>query len=310
MQISTNGIHLEVDDQGRTSGEPVLLVMGLGMQLVAWPDALVRDLVGRGLRVIRVDNRDAGLSTRFDHAGVPSLVVASLRYALRRPVPSPYSLADMAHDCIGVLDALGLQRAHVVGASMGGMIAQHLVASHANRTSSATLIMTSSGARHLPPPRGEVRRLMMRRVPPGAPESAIVAHLERLWGAIGSPGYRPAQEELHQRLVRSVRRSWRPDGTARQLLAIAADAGRPALLRRIVRPVHLIHGSDDPLIPVAHAHDLQSRIAGSTLDVIPGMGHDLPVALLPRIAAGIAEAVARGVAARAAAPATEPANAG
>lgn len=303
MQIATNGIHLEIDDQGRTGGEPVLLVMGLGMQLFAWPDALVRDLTGRGLRVIRVDNRDAGLSTRFSHAGVPSLMLASLRYALRRPVPSPYTLADMARDCVGVLDALGLPRAHVVGASMGGMIAQHLAASHAPRVSSATLIMTSSGARHLPSPRGEVRRLLLRPVPPGAPEAAIVSHLERLWHTIGSPAYRPAPEALRERLQTAVRRSWRPDGTARQLLAIAADAGRPALLRRIDRPVHLIHGADDPLIPVAHAHDLRSRIAGATLDVIPGMGHDLPDALLPRIAAGIADTVARGVAARAAAAA-------
>lgn len=299
MQIATNGIHLEVDDQGPTGGEPVLLVMGLGMQLIGWPEPLVHDLARRGLRVLRVDNRDAGLSTSFDAAGVPNMMLATLRWVLRRPVASPYTLADMAHDAVGVLDALGLRRVHVVGASMGGMIAQHLAASHPERVASATLIMTSSGARHLPPPAAEVRRLMTRPLPTNAPEAAVVAHLERLWGAIGSPAHRPRPEELRQRLTVAVRRSWRPRGTTRQLLAIAADSGRPALLRRIRCPVHLIHGADDPLIPVAHAHDLQSRLPGATLDVIPGMGHDLPDALLPRIAAGIAETVSRGVEARA-----------
>ena len=293
MRISTNGIHLEVQDDGPTGGETVLLLMGLGMQLTAWPDSLVRDLVRRRFRVIRLDNRDAGLSTGFDAAGMPNLVTATLRYALRRPVPSPYTLGDMAHDAIGVLDALGLGRVHVCGVSMGGMVAQHLAASHPERVASLLLVMTSSGARHLPGPHANVRRLMMRRLPDGAPRDAIVAHLERLWLAIGSPGFPPDREQLRQRLQASVERAWRPAGTARQLVAIAADGGRPALLRRVKAPTHVMHGRDDPLIPVEAAHDLHGRIPGSTLDVIPGMGHDLPEPLMPRLAAAIAEAASR-----------------
>lgn len=298
MQIAVNGIHLEVDDQGRTGGAPVLLVMGLGMQLTDWPDLLVHDLTQRGLRVLRLDNRDAGLSTAFDAVGVPSLLLATLRWWLRRPLASPYTLADMASDCVGVLDALGLRRVHVVGASMGGMIAQHLAAAHPERVSSATLIMTSSGARHLPPPSSEVRRRMMRPLPANAPVDRVVAHLERIWQAIGSPGFPPEPDVLRARLTAAVRRSWRPHGTSRQLLAIAADDGRPALLRRIRCPVHVIHGAVDPLIPPAHAHDLLSRLPGATLDLVAGMGHDLPDPLLPRIAAGIAETVQRGSAVR------------
>lgn len=296
MQIASNGSHLEVVDDGPTGGETVLLVMGLGMQLTAWPDRLVRDLVRRGLRVLRLDNRDAGLSTSFDAAGMPNLVSATLRYALRRPVPTVYTLADMARDAVGVLDALGIARVHVCGASMGGMIAQHLAASHPERVASLTLVMTSSGARHLPPPRAPVRRLMMRRVPATAPRDAIVAHLERIWLAIASPGHPPDRDELRRRLVATVERAWRPAGTARQLVAIAADGDRPALLRRIRAPTQVVHGEDDPLIPVAAALDLHERIAGSTLDRVPGMGHDLPDALMPRLAEAIATGVARAAA--------------
>ena len=294
MQISSNGIHLEVADDGPTGGETVLLVMGLGMQLIAWPDLLVRDLVRRGFRVLRLDNRDAGLSTSFDSAGIPSLVSATLRYALRRPVPSAYTLADMARDAVGVLDALGLARAHVCGASMGGMIAQHLAASHPERVSTLTLLMTSSGARHLPQPRAPVRRLLMRRLPAHAPRDAIVSHLERIWLAIASPAYPPDRDHLRRRLVATVDRAWRPAGTARQLVAIAADGERPALLRRVSAPTHVIHGQADPLIPVEAAIDLHERIAGSTLDIVPGMGHDLPDALMPRLAAAIADLAVRG----------------
>lgn len=293
MRIASNGLDLEVRDEGPTGGEAVLLLMGLGMQLTAWPDSLVRDLVRRRFRVIRLDNRDAGLSTGFDAAGVPSLVIASLRYALRRPVPAPYTLADMARDAVGVIEALGLAKVHVCGVSMGGMVAQHLAASHPERVASLTLVMTSSGARHLPPPRAPVRRVMMRRLPEGAPHDAIVAHLERLWLAIASPGFPPDRDQLRQRLKATVERAWRPAGTARQLLAIAADAGRPALLRRIRAPTHVMHGVDDPLIPVEAAQDLHERIPGSSLDRIPGMGHDLPEALMPRLAAAIADTAGR-----------------
>ncbi len=287
MRLSANGIGIEVDDRGPASGEPLLLVMGLGMQLTAWPDELVGDLVARGFRVIRLDNRDAGLSDGFDHLGVPNLAWAGIRWSLHLAVYAPYTVADMAADALGVLDALGLQAVHVCGASMGGMIAQHLAARHPQRVKSLTLMMTTSGSRRLPQPALKVRQVLMSR-PDGRDREAVVRHLQHVLGVIGSPAYPAEPERQRQRLQESVARAWRPAGTARQITAIIADGDRSPMLGRLHAPTHVIHGEADPLVPVAAGHDLARKIAGATLDVVPGMGHDLPLPLLPRFAAGIA----------------------
>ena len=292
MRITANGIAIEVDDQGPTGGEPVLLIMGLGMPLLGWPDELVADLVGRGHRVIRFDNRDIGLSQSFDRLGVPSVMFAALRYAMRLKVRSPYALSAMADDALGVLDTLGLASAHIVGASMGGMIAQHIASKYPTRTRSLTLIMTSSGARHLPQARAKVRRLLLKGVP-GKDVESIVRHLAQVVTAIGSPAYPPDPARLHQRLLAMVTRSWRPAGTARQLLAIAADGDRSPWLHRIQAPTLVMHGQDDPLVPVAAGHDLVAKIASARSDFVPGMGHDFPLALMPRMAAAVAGNAAR-----------------
>ncbi len=277
------GVALEVDDQGPPAGMPLLLIMGLGMQLIAWPQPLVDQLVARGFRVVRFDNRDAGLSQGFDELGVPNLPVAALRWLLRLPVRAPYTIADMAGDALGVLDALGIRRAHVCGASMGGMIGQHLAARHADRVASLTLMMTTSGSRRLPQPAAHVRRMLLSR-PDGHDRAAVIAHLERLFHLIGSPGYRPDPQAFRSRLEASVGRAWRPAGTARQLVAVAADGDRTPMLRHITAPTAIIHGRADPLVPPACGEDLAHRIAGATIDLVPGMGHDLPDALLPRFA--------------------------
>jgi pimeloyl-ACP methyl ester carboxylesterase len=287
MQLSANGLQIEVDDRGPPGGEPVLLIMGLGMQLVAWPDELVDALVARGMRVIRFDNRDAGLSQGFDHLGVPHLGVAALRYLLRLPVRAPYAIADMAADALGVLDALGVAQAHVCGASMGGMIAQHLAAHHPRRVSRLTLMMTTSGSRRLPQPRAHIQRALLAR-PDGSDPEAVVAHLERLLHLIGSPGFRPDPQRLRERLRAAVARAWRPAGTARQLCAVVADGDRTPMLRLIQAPTTVIHGRDDPLVPAACGEDLAHRIAGARLELIAGMGHDLPLALVPRFVDAIA----------------------
>jgi pimeloyl-ACP methyl ester carboxylesterase len=292
MRVAAGSVELEVEDRGPPGAPAVLLIMGLGMQLLGWPDELVDNLLARGFRVLRFDNRDIGLSQHFDHLGVPNLALASLRYALRLPVAAPYTLAQMAHDTEGLLAALNIQQAHVVGASMGGMIAQHLAASHPHRVASLTLVMTTSGARHLPQPAWPVRRALLSR-PDGHDPQAVVAHLTRLLGVIGSPAYRPTPERLRARLEAMVSRSWRPQGTARQLVAVAADGDRRALLRRITQPTHVIHGDADPLVPVAAGRELAALIGGATLDVVPGMGHDLPLPLLPRLADGISRNAAR-----------------
>ena len=288
MQIAANGLSIEVDDQGPTNGTPLLLIMGLGMQLTAWPEELVQMLVARGFRVIRFDNRDIGLSQGFEAAGTPNLAWATLRHLLHLPVHSPYTLADMARDGFSVLDALGIERAHVCGASMGGMIAQHMAASQPQRVSRLTLMMTSSGSRKLPQASAKVRAALLERRAMGAHDvDAEVARLMRLLTLIGSPAFRPDPAAFKARLTASVRRAWRPDGVARQLVAIAADGDRTPLLSRITSPTHIVHGADDPLVPVAAAHDLHAGIAGATLEIIDGMGHDLPAALWPRFAAAM-----------------------
>ncbi len=283
MQISAGNTRIEIDDQGPASAEPLLLIMGLGMQLTAWPEALVQQLVARGFRVIRMDNRDAGLSQGFDHLGMPNLAWAGLRYTMHLKVQAPYRLADMAGDALGVLDALGLQRAHVCGASLGGMVAQHLAASQAQRVASLTLMMTTSGARHLPQPTLRVRAALLSR-PASAAPAHVVAHLLRVLAVIGSPAFEASPDEQARRLHAMVARAWRPAGTARQLAAVLADGDRSAWLARITAPTAIIHGDRDPLIPVDAGIDLAARIAGATSDLVPGMGHDLPTALLSRFA--------------------------
>lgn len=288
MQVSANGISLEVDDRGPPDGAPLVMIMGLGMQLVAWPEGLVDLLVARGFRVIRFDNRDIGLSQRFDHLGVPNLAIAGMRHTLGLPVTSSYRIADLADDTAALIEVLGLGSVHVCGASMGGMIAQHLAARHPQRVKSLTLMMTTSGARHLPQPGLKVRLALMSR--PADPRNidSIVDHFVKLYGVIGSPGYPTAPQLLRERITGAVRRSYRPAATVRQLAAIMADGDRTPLLSRIAAPTLIIHGAADPLVPVACGRELSRLIAGAKIDVIEGMGHDLPQPLWSRFRDGIA----------------------
>ena len=292
MNISANGLQIEVDVQGPPDGEPLLLIMGLGMQLIGWPDELVQMLVAQGFRVIRHDNRDVGLSQGFDHLGVPNVVLAALRQRVGLQVNSPYRVADMAADALGVLDALGVPKAHICGASMGGMIAQHIGANYPDRVKSLTLIMTTSGARALPQAPLSVQRVMLSR-PSSIDLAAYTAHMAKVLAAIGSPAYPPEPKRLQHRLQASFTRAYRPAGTARQLMAIVADGDRSPMLKTITAPTRVIHGELDPLVPVPAAHDLVRKISGAQTDIVPGMGHDLPLALLPRIAQGIAANAAR-----------------
>jgi pimeloyl-ACP methyl ester carboxylesterase len=293
MQLSANGLRFEVEDHGAPSAEPLVLVMGLGMQLVAWPDDFVAMLVARGFRVIRFDNRDIGLSQHLDHLGVPNIPVVALKAALGLRVAAPYRIADMAADAVGLLDALGIASAHWVGASMGGMILQHIGASHPQRTKSLALLMTTSGARRLPGPSLKVRGALLGRPADPSRVESIVDHYVRLYGLIGSPAYPPEQGPLRERLTRSIKRSYHPAGVARQMVAIAADGDRTPLLGRIAAPTAVLHGRDDALVPVAAGHDLAARIRASTLDVIDGWGHDLPAGVWPRLVERIAANAAR-----------------
>ncbi len=287
MQVSANGVLLEVDDRGPVDGQPLLMIMGLGMQLVAWPDGLVDQLVARGFRVIRFDNRDVGLSQKFDHLGAPNFPAAALRHTLRLALKPAYRLSDLADDCAALIEALGLASVHVCGASMGGMVAQHLAARHPQRVRSLTLMMTTSGARRLPQPGWKVRMALLGQ--PDDPDDidSIVERFIKVYGVIGSPGFRADPKMLRERFDHSVRRAYQPDGTMRQLIAILADGDRSDLLARIRQPTMVIHGLADPLVPVEAGRDLVRRIAGAQSDFVEGMGHDLPEPLWGRFVADI-----------------------
>jgi pimeloyl-ACP methyl ester carboxylesterase len=293
MQISANGVALEVEDHGSPSDEPLLLIMGLGMQLLGWPDGFVARLVSRGFRVIRFDNRDIGLSQRFDHLGVPNLALDALRHFTGLRVNSAYTLADLADDSAALIEALGLASAHVCGASMGGMVAQHLAVRHPARLRSLTLMMTTSGARSLPQAHWKLQAAMLSRPKNPREFANLMAHYVRIARLIGSPAFPTPDDLLRERMAASLTRSYRPAAVARQLVAIAADGDRSPLLASIKAPTQVIHGLADPLVPVDAGRDLARRIAGARLDLIEGMGHDLPEPLWPRFADDIAAVAGR-----------------
>ena len=281
MKIKANKLQIEVEDTGG-SGEVVVLIMGLGMQLVAWPVELVQALVQQGYRVIRHDNRDIGLSQKFDDKGVPNLVWESIKLKFGITPRAPYSLKDMALDTVGVLDALGVAQAHIVGASMGGMIAQRVALAAPGRTLSLTSIMSTSGAKGLPNPKAKVIRALMAR-PKGQDREAILKHYVHLLRVIGSPAFPMEESLVRERISAGLDRSYAPFGTMRQMVAIAADTGRARALANISAPTLVLHGKADPLVPYACGEDTARRIAGARMVGIDGMGHDLPPEVITRL---------------------------
>ncbi len=282
-------LHIEYESLGDPQHPAIVLIMGLGMQLMAWPDTFCQQLVARGYRVLRFDNRDCGLSGRAPGKKRANLLLAMAASALGLPVRTPYTLEDMAGDAIGLMDRLGIERAHIVGASMGGMIAQVLAAKFPQRVLSLTSIMSSSGYRKVSKPTKPARKVLLSRpTDPKDPES-VIAYMVEMFGVIGSPAYPSSKEELRSRIGRSVRRAYEPAGTARQLLAIIASGDRRKLLHTIAAPTLVIHGAEDPLVPLAAGRDTAQNIPGASLLVIEGMGHDFPEGLMPRLAQAIAD---------------------
>jgi pimeloyl-ACP methyl ester carboxylesterase len=280
--VEANGLALAYEVQGDPAASPLVLVMGLGMPLVFWPDAFVDGLLAGGFRVVRFDNRDCGHSEKLPLGPRPNLPLAIGRSLLRLKVRAPYTLDDMAKDAIGLLDALGIACAHVVGVSMGGMIAQVIAAHHPERVKSITSIMASSGNPRVSLGKPAALRALLRRPDPRDFE-AVIAHLIGLFGVIGSPGFAVDPGLLRALCERAVRRGYYPAGTARQLLAILATGDRRRELARIRAPALIIHGTQDPLLPVAAGRDTARHIPGAQLMEIEGMGHDLPPAMTPRI---------------------------
>lgn len=286
-QIEANGLTLEYEDFGDKAAPPLLLVMGLGAQLTLWPIELVEALVARGFRVIRYDNRDIGLSHKFDGAKAPGMVrhILMRRFGFNPRVP--YTLADMANDGVGLLDALGIDRAHIVGASMGGMIAQHIAFSHSEKVLSLTSIMSTTGNPKLPAAQKEALTVLTKR-PASMEENVLIDHGIKIGRTIGSPGYPTNEERLRANVTRDFRRSFHPAGMPRQLAAIVADGCRRERLAGVTAPTLVIHGEGDPLVPLEGGKDTAAHVRGAMLKTIPGMGHDLPLELVDEIAAAIA----------------------
>lgn len=281
-RLKANGIELEYETFGESRHPAILLIMGLGGQMILWPEEFCRELAAGGFHVIRYDNRDVGLSTRVEHARRANLMRAGLLSTIGLPVSAPYTLGHMADDALGLMDALRLQAAHVVGISMGGMIAQLLAAHHGERVQTLTTIMSSSGSRRLPGPGFRIRMRMISRPQAGDRES-MIRHSMQTWRMIGSPRYPAPEAELRRKVETSFDRAFYPAGLARQLLAIMASGSRTRVLKNVKAPTLVIHGEDDPLIPVAAAYDLARRIEGARMELIPGMGHDMPTELLPKL---------------------------
>ena len=289
-RVAANGLQVDCEVHGEPGAPVVLLVMGLGMPAALWPDPVVQTLTGAGFRVVTFDNRDSGGSTRLEGVPVPNAPRAIWRALRRRPVSAPYTLDDMAADTVGMLDALGIDRAHVVGASMGGMIGQVLAAKYPSRVLSLTSIMSNSGnpERRIAFGRWQALRAIIRRPPPPDDIEAVVRHLMYVFGVIGSPAFRHEIESMRPLFERVARRGLYRAGTLRQLLAILATGDRRPLLRTIAVPTLVLHGADDPLVPLAAGIDTTANITGAHLEVVPGMGHDFPPGLMAPLAGRIA----------------------
>lgn len=287
-KAQANGIEIEWEAAGDEAAPAVLLIMGLGGQLTRWSDDFMTALAEHGFRAIRFDNRDVGLSTKLDAAGVPDLAKLGLQLMSGGKVDAPYSLDDMAADAVGLLDALGIARAHVVGASMGGMIAQLVAATYPDRVLSLTSIMSTTGNPALPRATAAANAVLMTR-PQGSDIESLVAHGIRAAKVIGSPGYPADEVAMGLRIRSDIERVHYPVGFARQMAAIWSNGDRRPRLRTIAAPTLVIHGTDDPLVPVDGGRDTAASIPAARLEEIAGMGHDLPPALIGRIVDLIAE---------------------
>jgi pimeloyl-ACP methyl ester carboxylesterase len=282
-----NGVEIAWDSFGDPTASPLVLIMGLGAQMVAWDDAFCARLAeAGGHRVIRFDNRDIGHSTHLSHLGIPDIQALMLQAMAGKPLSVPYTLRDMADDCIGLLDALGIERAHIVGASMGGAIGQEMAIHHPQRMRSFTSIMSTTGDPALPPPTPEALAVLFSPTP--LTFDAYLAHYKKIWRVLRGPGFPLDEARDAERAQLIFLRGLNPGGVARQLAAVFASGNRKPALRDVRVPTLVIHGDADPLVPVACGVDVADAIAGAKLLRIPRMGHALPISMWPQIIDAIA----------------------
>jgi pimeloyl-ACP methyl ester carboxylesterase len=280
-QAQANGISIEYESFGRASDPTILLIMGFSAQMTMWPLAFCQGLAAKGFRVIRFDNRDIGKSTHLTNLGTPNVQEAMMKLFSGQPAAAPYSLDDMAKDSVGLLDSLGIASAHIVGASMGGMIAQIVAAKHPKHTLSLVSIMSTTGNRSLPQAKPEAIAAITTPPASTSREDRIAAGM-KAWRVIGSPGYPATDEELREVVTLATDRvPYEPTGVARQLVAIVAAEPRNEILKSVRCPALVIHGGDDPLVPVEGGKDTAASIPGAQLVIVPGMAHDFTNALVP-----------------------------
>lgn len=285
--VTANGIRIEYDTFGDRSGRPLLLVMGLGAQMIAWRREFCEQLADTGHFVVRFDNRDVGLSEKFDAAGVPDMAATMMKLAAGESVTPPYTLNDMADDGFGLLDALDIESAHVCGASMGGMIVQTMAIRAPKRVKSMTSIMSGTGNRDVPQSTPEAMAALLS--PPGKNRDETIARSIRVAKVVGSPGFPAEDAEIAARAAEAFERAFYPVGVARQIAAVAAHGSRKPALQQLDVPALVIHGKADPLVRVEAGLDTHESLRNSTLLLIDGMGHDLPRQVWPRIVAGVTQ---------------------
>jgi pimeloyl-ACP methyl ester carboxylesterase len=291
--VKANGLDIYHESHGEAGGEPILLIMGLGAQMSRWSPDFIGKLTAAGHRVIAFDNRDVGLSEKLDAAGPPDMAAIVKALQEGREPPVAYTLAEMAADAAGLLEALGVERAHIVGASMGGMIAQLVAADFPGRTLSLTSIMSSTGNPGLP--RARPAAMARLNTPAPDPTKDLEAFLaSAVEGAKVMASRYPVDEAaVRANALSDYRRCYYPVGFQRQYAGILASPDRRPKLNTITAPTVVIHGDDDPLVPVEGGRDTAANIPGAELRIVPGVGHEMPAAVLDAFVAGILAAVGR-----------------
>ncbi len=282
--VTANGLRLAYETAGSTGAPALLLVAGLGCQLTMWPDAFCLELLNKGYRVIRFDNRDIGLSEDSNRGVRFNIPMDFVKARLGLTIRSNYTLHDMADDAAGLIEALKLDKPHVVGISMGGMISQLIAAKYPGRVGRLSILMSSTNSPRLPGPTANVVHQMFLKAPRDKSAQAYCEHVARVFTAIGSPQYPTSQADLRSAAMASFERSRRPAGVLRQTNAIMASGSIEKWTAQVKAPTLVIHGQDDPLLRLACGQRVAQLIPAAKLEVIPGMGHDLPGPLLPRLA--------------------------
>lgn len=294
---SANGIEIAYEISGSEDGRPLLMIHGLGAQLVRWPPAFCALLEREGYRLIRIDNRDVGLSTHFPDSPVPDPAEVERAREEGRAPDIPYTLSDMAADAAGLLDALGIEAAHVLGVSLGGMITQQMAIDHPSHVLSATIMMSENGNPEMPDANPETMAILVMPTPdPVADREGFLAHLVHLNRALGSPIYPTPEQELRELSALAADRAFDPAGSGRQLAVVQAIADLRPALRGLSVPALVIHGADDPLISHLNGQDIADNIPGAWFLKVAGMGHDLPPQLFDLFEKAISANCARAAA--------------